>query len=227
MKRAAFFLVLAVVASALSPGVIAPSRGAETRVSRNPEAIFLEVFIIRTNWGPNDESVRTLLGPSDLVDERLQELESAGQILAVDHISWTTLENEENQIHLGRTTPVPSGRSFRGPGGPSQMSYQQQSIGTQISAIASVDNGIVVVHLNVEKSELEQRDDQPEADGEFVPVGTKTLTSQVTVRVQDGTTALASGFENQGDVESSAQFVLVAARTLNSAPRLTAAMAIP
>ena len=51
-------------------------------------------------------------------------------------------------------------------------------------------------------------------DDEFVPLGTETLTSQVTVRIENGKTVLAGGLENRSDAESSAQFILASARIL-------------
>ena len=58
--------------------------------------------------------------------------------MAMDRISLTTLESEESQIHVGKTTPVASARSSGGRGGPAQTSYQHQSVGTLISVTARV-----------------------------------------------------------------------------------------
>ncbi len=106
MKLPTLFLTVAAFAIGLT--VNAHSSVAETQVSHASRAIAMEVLIVRANWGPNDERPLTLSGPTDEVAARLRGLESEGQILATDRISLTTLENEETQIHLGKTTPVAS-----------------------------------------------------------------------------------------------------------------------
>ena len=53
------------------------------------------------------------------------------------------------------------------------MSYQFQNVGTQISVTASVDGDAVVVELTVEESQFNDAKADPEADDEFVPMGTK------------------------------------------------------
>ena len=209
-------LFLTVAACALGLTVNAQSSVAETHVSHASRAIAMEVLIVRTNWGPNDERSLTLSGPTDEVAARLRDLESEGQILTTDRISLTTLENEETQIHSGKTTPVATARSFGGPGGAAQTSYQHQSVGTLISVTAKVDGEAIVVKLNVEKSQLEQSESKSKADDEFVPLGTETLTSQVVMRIENGKTVLASGLESRADTKSSAQVILASARILES-----------
>ncbi len=127
----------------------------------------------------------------------------------VDHTREPRSAIPVREDHAGRQR-----RSFGGRGGPAQTSDQQQSVGTVISVTASVDGDAIVVRLNVEKSQLERRESKSEADDEFVPSGTETLTSQVTVRIENGKTVLASGLETRADTESSAQFILASAGIL-------------
>ena len=49
-----------------------------------------------------------------------------------------------------------------------------------------------------------------------MPLGTETLTSQVTVRIGSGKTVLASGLEKRADAESTGQLVLASARLLDT-----------
>ncbi len=97
------------------------------------------------------------------------------------------------------------------------MSYQHQNLGTLITASTSVEGDAIIVKLDVEKSQLERRGSTPQADDGLAPLGTETLTSQVTVRIGSGRTVLASGLETRADAESSGQFILASARLLESA----------
>ena len=65
MKRATLFVTVA--ACALGLTVNARSSVAETQASHAPRAIALEVLIVRTIWGPNDERSLPLSGPTDEV----------------------------------------------------------------------------------------------------------------------------------------------------------------
>jgi hypothetical protein len=182
--------------------------------------------LVRTNWEPNSERSQTLSGPTDEVAARLRDLESEGEILAIDRIAVTTLENEEAQIHLGQSVPIPRGRSFRGPSGPVQTSYEYQSIGTVVTVTARGDGDAVVLKLSCEKSQLAQRDHESDVDEGTVPPGTETLTSQLAVRIESGKTVLASAFDSRTNSESSNVFLLASARILEgSAGKAEAAAA--
>jgi len=214
MKRAILFAAVATCTFSLN----ARSGVAETKtpVSRAPRAIAIEVLILSTKGRTEDEHTVQLSGPTDEVAAHLRELESKGQIVDIDRIRLTTLENQKVLVQAGRATPVASGRSLGGRGGPAQMSYHHQDVGTLISATARVDGDAIVVELQVEKSQLERHAGKPQADDELVPLGTETLTSQVTVRIGSGKTVLASGLEKRADAESSGQLVLASARLLDT-----------
>ncbi len=216
MRRATLFAT--VVACTVNLTVNARYGAAEPKAptSHAPRAIALEVLIVGTKGGPKDEHAAELSGPSDKVAARLRKLESEGQIVVIDRIRLTTVENQKTLVQGGRAAPVASGRTLVGRGGPPQTSYRQQSVGTLISATARVDGDVVIVELQVEKSELERRPSKPQPDDEFVPLGTETLTSQATVRIESGKTVLASGLERRADAERSGQLVLASARLLGS-----------
>lgn len=219
MKRA--ILSATVVACTFSLTVSARSGAAErkTPVSHDSRAIAIEVLIVGTKGGTRDEHAVQLSGPSDEVAARVRELESKGQIVVIDRIRLTTLENQTTLVQAGRATPVASGRSSSGRDAPAQMSYHHEDLGTLISATARVDGDAVVVELEVEKSELERNPGKPQADDEFVPLGTETFTARVTVRIGSGKTVLASGLETRAGTDSSGQLVLASALLLDTADR--------
>ena len=216
MKRAILFAAVATCTFSLTVNVRSGVAETKTPVSRAPRAIAIEVLILSTKSSTEDEHTVQFSGPTDEVAARLRELESKGQIVDIDRIRLTTLENQKVLVQAGRATPIASGRSLGGRGGPAQMSYQHQNLGTLISATARVDGDAIVVELEVEKSQLERHAGKPQADDEFVPLGTETFTSQVTVRIGNGKTVLASGLEKRADAESSGQFVLASARLLDT-----------
>jgi type II secretory pathway component GspD/PulD (secretin) len=216
MKRAILFAAIATCTFSLTVNARSGIAETKTPVSRAPRAIAIEVLIVGTKGGTEDEHTVQLSGPTDEIAARLRELESKGQIVDIDRIRLTTLENQKALVQAGRATPVASGRSLGGRGGPAQMSYQHQNLGTLISATARVDGDAIVVELQVEKTQLERHAGKPQADDEFVPLGTETLTSQVTVRIGSGKTVLASGLEKRTDAEPSGQLVLASARLLDS-----------
>jgi hypothetical protein len=215
MKRAILFSTIAVCMFSLT--VNPPSWSAETKVPRSSDhhrAIVMEVLIVGAKGGTKDEHALELCGPSDEVAVRIRQLESAGQIVVIDRIRLTTVENQKTVFQAGATTPVASGRNFGGRGGGAQTSYQHQQLGTLISATAKVDGDVIVVELEVEKSQLERRTGQPQPDDEFVPLATETLTSHVTLPIGNGKTVLACSLENRAEAGSSAQLVLASARLL-------------
>jgi len=216
MKRAISFAAVATCTFSLTVNARSGVAETKTPVSRAPRAIAIEVLILSTKGGTEDEHMVQLSGPTDEVAAHLRELESKGQIVDIYRIRLTTLENQKVLVQAGRATPVASGRSLGGRGGPAQMSYHHQDLGTLISATARVDGDAIVVELEVEKSQLERHAGKPQADDEFVPLGTETLTSQVTVRIGSGKTVLASGLEKRADAESSGQLVLASARLLDT-----------
>ena len=216
MKRAILFAAVATCTFSLTVNVRSGVAETKTPVSRAPRAIAIEVLILSTKSSTEDEHTVQFSGPTDEVAARLRELESKGQIVDIDRIRLTTLENQKVLVQAGRATLIASGRSLGGRGGPAQMSYQHQNLGTLISATARVDGDAIVVELEVEKSQLERHAGKPQADDEFVPLGTETFTSQVTVRIGNGKTVLASGLEKRADAELSGQFVLASARLLDT-----------
>ena len=108
--------------------------------------------------------------------------------------------------------PVPIGRSMSARGGPSQVSYQQQQVGTLIAATARVVEDAILIELQVEKSQVERRTEPTEPENEFVPVGTETLTLHLSLRVESGKTVVAGGLEQSVNADSAAQLVLASAR---------------
>jgi hypothetical protein len=217
MKRAILFATIAVCTFNLTMNSRSGVAETKTPVSRAQRAIAIEVFIVSAPGGIKEEHALELSGPSEKIAARVRELQSEGQIVVVDRIRLTTVENQKTQFQAGRAAPVVSGRSFGGRGvgsQRSQMSYQQKNVGTLISAIARVDGDAIVVELQVEKSQLERRAGKPKSEDEFVPLATETLTSQVTLRIGSGKTVLAGSLEKRADAESSAQLVLASARLL-------------
>jgi hypothetical protein len=216
MKRAMFWVAAAACTFSLAAN--ARSGGAETQTPPlpAPRAIALEVLIVATHGGNEHEQAVPLCGPSEEVASQVRDLESQGRIVDVDRIRLTTLEDQTTVVQAGKNTPVASGRSFGGRGGPPvQNSYQYQNLGTMISATARVDGDAVVVELEVEKSQLEGPAGKPQADDEFVPLGTETLTSRATLRIGNGQTVLAGGLESRSEGKSSGQLVLLSARLLD------------
>jgi type II secretory pathway component GspD/PulD (secretin) len=181
----------------------------------------MEILIVRTNWNMNEQRAVRLSGQTEEVIAQIQELQSNGQMVVTDRVSLTILENEETTIQCGKTTPVATGQSFGGRGGPPQRSYQHQDFGTLISVLAKIDGDAIVAKLNVEKSQLGRRGTGSESDDEFAPPEVETLTSQANVRIKDGRTVLVSGLENQVDEDLSGQFVLASARLLDSSASAT------
>jgi hypothetical protein len=210
MRRVILFATIAVCTFALNAN--ARAGAAETKPSVSPalRAIAIEVLIV----GAKGEHAVELSGPSDEVAARVRELESEGQIVVIDRVRLTTLEGHKTLVQAGRNAPIATAQSLGGRGGPVQRSYQYQELGTLISATARADGDAVVVELEVEKSQLEQRAGKPRPEDEFVPLGTETLTLQVTARIGSGRTVLAGGLEERADAESSAQLVLASARLL-------------
>ena len=153
--------------------------------------IGIELQIIDIQRGTADEHTVGLSGPSEEVAARVRELESTGQIVRIDRFGLTTLEDQKAVLQAGKTMAVPTGRSNFGRGGPAQMSYQQENFGTQISAVAKVDGDVIVIELEVEKSRLASPADQFAGEGDVVPLGTETFTSQVAARIRSGQTIVA------------------------------------
>jgi type II secretory pathway component GspD/PulD (secretin) len=198
MKRAT--LLLSVAMCTLNVSDRSGVAEANATASHAPHAIAIEVLIVGTKGGIHEEHAIELSGPADTVAAQVRALESKGQIVFLDRIRLTTLENHKTLVQSGVTTPVASGRTFGGRGG---TSFQQRSVGTLISATARVEGDAIVVELEVEKSGLKRHPDQSLSDDEFVPQGTETLTSQATVRIGSGMTVLASGLESRADAGSS------------------------
>ena len=215
MKRATPILGIALCVFSLSVTPRPCMAETEAPVSPPGRAIAIEVVIVGTQGDIPDELAWEFSGPSDEVAARVRQLESEGQIVVIDRVRLTTVENQKAMFQEGMAAPVPSGRVLaRGPGGEPQMSYQQQNVGTLITATPKVDGDAIVVQLEVEKSQLERRADQPQPEERPLPPATETLSSQVTLRIGSGNTVLASSLENTAGEASSARFVLASARLL-------------
>jgi hypothetical protein len=182
-------------------------------VSSVPHAIAIEVIIVETR-AVQDERVVGFSGSSEDVAAHVRELESAGKIDVIDRIRLTTLENQEAMVQFGRTTSVASGQMFGGRGGPARTSSQRVSVGMLVSAIGRVEGDVIVVELQTEKSELERREKEPHPDEGVAPRGIETLTSQATVRIDDGKTVLLSGIQSSSGKGSAQRLILVSARIL-------------
>ncbi|MAG93219.1 MAG: hypothetical protein CMJ48_05665 [Planctomycetaceae bacterium] len=223
--------VLSNVGAQLQPRVFAPPKRVvaspkavlavpKQRAAANSRAVEIEVLIVEITGAPNDKRLVGLSDSAEKVAARVRELESKGEVDVLDRIRLTTLEDQRAMVQVGRSVAVASGRMVSSRGGSPRTSYQQQQIGTLISATARVDGKTVVAELQVEKSQLERlpakADSKP--DDEFVPRATETMTSQTTVRIADGTTVLAGGMQTHSKTASTQKLVLVSARILDAGP---------
>lgn len=214
MKLATCFLVVATTSlSFLKPeSAIAQPQPVAAR------PIAIEVTLVRTSWGPADERAASLSGNSSEVASRLHEWESAGEVLEIERVSLTALENLPTKIQSGKNVPVSVGRTG-GPRGGEAVRYQQQNVGTIVTAMARGDRDAVVAEVSVETSQLEQREtasQNDESETPFVPTGTETLSAQSTVRIENGKTILATALQNREGTTATSQFLLVSARILES-----------
>ncbi len=214
MKLATCFLVVtATILSFLKPEA---ARAQPQSVTARPIAI--EVTLIRTSWGPADERAASLSGNSTEVASRLREWESAGEVLEIERVAITALENLPTIIQSGKNVPVSVGRTG-GPRGGETVRFQHQNVGTVVTATARGDREAVVAEVSVETSQLERREtatQNDESETPFVPVGTETLSAQSTVRIEKGRTVLAAALQNREGTTSTSQFLLVSAQFLES-----------
>ncbi len=246
MKLLASLAFVVVVAAHLTAGAQAQPRviAAPKRIVAAPKAVLavprknaaassraveIEVLIVEITGAPNDKRLVGLSDSSEKVAARVRELESKGEVDVLDRIRLTTLEGQRAMVQVGRSVAVASGRMFSSRGGSPRTSYQQQQIGTFISATARVDGKTVLTELQVEKSQLEQRPAKADAkpDDEFVPRATETMTSQTTVRIADGATVLAGGMQTHSKTASTQKLVLVSARILDDGGAKTTSHAKP
>lgn len=222
MKRVILFA--AVLACGFGLTLSERSSLAETKksVASAPRAIAVEVLLVTTTSKLTDGQAIQLPGPSDQVAARLHELEANGQIVAIDRIQMTTIEEQEAMFQTGRTMPVVSGRSSSARGGPSQTSYQHMNVGTLVLATAKVERDGIIVEIKVEKTQLQPSPSKSSTDDAIAPQGTGQMTSQTTLLVGNGQTALAGGLDEQANGKSSKQLILVSARQMNNASNTTA-----
>jgi type II secretory pathway component GspD/PulD (secretin) len=148
--------------------------------------IGLEIAIVQVEADLQDQTSEQLTGPAAEVAARIRQLEAKGQIVVLDRIRITTMENQATMVQSGRTVNIASGQqSFGGRGGPGQMSYQQQQVGTLVSATATVNGDAVLLELQVEKSHLPPAVAAVKGEPAPPPTGPETLTCQVTARIEN------------------------------------------
>lgn len=216
MKRAVCLLIAATILCG-SPG--SDCEGVERPSESSSRPIALEVMLVRTAWGPNDERANSLAGDSNEVAKRLRELESSGELLDMERIAIMTMEHQAIKLQMGKNVPVATGRSINPRGGEMARSYQYQNVGTHISASASGSGSAIVAKVEVEVSQLERRAKSPEGkedEAALVPLGTETFSAHADVRIESGQTVLATVLQGRSDAVSSSQFILISARFIES-----------
>ena len=216
MKRAILLGTMAVFTFHLTVNVRSGAAEMETADSHSLRAIALEVLILGIQGGMADNYATELSGSSENVAARVRQLQSEGQAIVIDRLRLTTLENRKMLVQSGKTAPVATGRSSRGPGGPTQTSYQQQSFGTLLSGTAQIDGDAILVELQIERSELEPTTKSSQDGDEFVPTATGSFTSQTTVSIRSGHTIVVSGLEETAGGKSTARLVLASALLLEA-----------
>lgn len=161
------------------------------------------------------------------------DMEKAGKLERLARFRLTGLENEEASLQFGEMTPIVSGRTIRGGGGPGGgfpgggniANYTQVSVGTHLTTISRVESAdAVVTNLKIQRSSVSppQAADDPNAP----PQGTVTLTIQSTVRTKPGEPLLVTGRQVKGGKEAAQTWVVltshVAAAPAAAAPAAAA-----
>lgn len=125
-----------------------------------------------------------------------------------------TLDRQQTTLQLGGVTPVLQGRSI-GPGrGGASNIYQQESVGTLITAMPAIDeSGKIVMELNFESSQLGT------ADSDEIPPTKQTTTLQTTVQLESGKAVAVGGSQSRtqsdSEVRLQRQLVIVRAQVID------------
>ncbi len=90
-------------------------------LDRPPRAITLQLMLLRTPAGRKPDAAgrshaSELRGKTDVVEGKVRELEASGELLVVNHVQLTTLENQQALVQVGQRKAAAVGGQMVRPG---------------------------------------------------------------------------------------------------------------
>lgn len=194
--------------------------------------VTVEVDIIEVS--PKTARLGRVAGDDTAFIARLRELEKEEQLPGLTRLRLSTLEGTKAATQLGGDLPVVTGRGGGrarggdapgGFGGAMPVSVQYRSYGTILEATAHLEEaGTILVAMDLNRSGQRTEaaavsaaqpggppgtpaDPEPQFAG-----GTTTLLVRSTLRLKDGQTVVAQGFESTTDKDATQTIVLLTAR---------------
>lgn len=220
--------VLATCSLAFAQGAVEKEAVVKEAVEKETgPLVTIEVDIIEVS--PKTERLGRIAADDSAFIAKLRELEKADKLPGLTRLRLSTLGGTKGMTQLGGESPVVTGRTIRGRdapgggfGGQSPVTIQFRNHGTILQATPRVEaGGAIQVQMDLSRSGLRSETAAPAGtspDGGApaaepqIPAGTTTLTMESTLRIKDGQTVVAQGFESLSEKEATQTIVLVTAR---------------
>lgn len=185
-------------------------------IDRKPPAVEIDVTIVQSTAPADAEAnASELAGKADDVEAKIAALEKSGTLKVLERLQITTIDNQQAQLHIGKTQPMARGVNFSGPpgSGRSTPSFSMENVGSMLTASARVSGDDVLIEISVEKSWVTQA--KPAGDGEassFRPEEAQKLQILSTVRVPKGQAVQLGGMTTKAAGEQSRISAVVTAK---------------
>ncbi len=218
MRRAIFLTMCAVLAIRFSPH--ATTRAAEPGLDRE---VLLDVSVLHVQREAKQRAAAQLSGPSAQVADRLSELEAQGLVSVTKRLRLMTLEGRKAAIQIRHIVPVETGRRVTNRG--VEANFEKRDVGTVLAGATQVVGAAIDVELELEISalNLDPGSDSDRSDAGVAPPRTESFSLQISARIPNGHTVVASAIEEYTRDAASIQLVLVAASAAPPPPSVAAA----